>query len=243
MIKHLIAALLLATGVALAQEQTPCEYWPARESAWIRYQVFAIRAHWNPWTRALSVVSRTPHTEHIISVKWFANSTSIATHFNEEFSLPSDPESFGKLGNISYRDLMVGEFFIGEIGRPDDNLLVAPPEPKIPLNPSAWHSRQAEAGGLTTMHQVLDSRGGSLQTWSMITKFRTLGHYPQWGRYVDCWRTSLEEAEPSGNTGSVYNYVFMRDVGLVDFWYCAPYSPDASGISDGYEYYATDWSK
>ena len=54
-----------------------------------------------------------------------------------------------------------------------------------------------------------------------------------WGPWPDCVRTALWENPENQNT-SVYNYVFAKDIGLVNYWYGVK---DAAGNVAGYQYY------
>ena len=57
-----------------------------------------------------------------------------------------------------------------------------------------------------------------------------------WGpTWPDTIRTSLKEL----GGGQVYNYVFAKDIGIVNFWYGAAPGPD--GVVNGYQFYASGW--
>ena len=213
---------------------TGCEYWPAREGSWIKYDVNTIWARWDEESSQISVIQRTPHAKHMIEIKWMDHPRMEARYFNELFSSPPALTDGSGLGNM-VAAMKNGVPYVGENGRPDRNFFVVPPEPKIPVIPQGGES-------LVTRHTVFDGRLGRFNVFPMWTRYRTVAHYDTWGGFSDVWRTGLEESPTKRiNATSVYNYAFAKGIGLVNFWYCAPYSPDTNGISEGYEYYATEW--
>ena len=50
-------------------------------------------------------------------------------------------------------------------------------------------------------------------------RYTTIEHLATWGRYVDCWHTALRECNEPNGRDYVYNYIFMKGKGMVNFWY------------------------
>lgn len=237
----IIASLLLAIP-CMAEDGTSCAYWPARESSWIRYQVFRIGAYWHrdgpASARQLSVVWREYSYDVFVQIQWVDSpSTFPVKSFDEKFMRDIDYPKVGeRLGNIVFSSVD-GRQYIGEMGSVGSGFIVVPPEPKIPIVPAGGEA-------LHTYHRVMYPEGTNTRASDLITRYYTIGHPMKWGHHIDCWWTSLEEVEPStGATRAIYNYVFARGIGLVNFWYCAPYSeiPGYPNMSFGWEAYAVDW--
>jgi len=233
----LMTAFLTLT--ARAEDGTQCSYWPSRESSWIKYQVFRIGAYWSPTTRQLSVLWRIPDCRVVfVEIMWLQSpAVAPVRYFKEKFIVPGGGQWDGQeIGNI-IATTDSGAEYIGEIGNLEGGLVISPPEPKLMLRPCGGEDLQ-------TFHRALDARSGKLRSWVFFTKYRTIKHCTTWGGFNDVVWTSLEEAGyPYGNTISVYNYAFARGIGLVNFWYCAPFTeiPSHPSISHGWEFYAVDW--
>ena len=117
---------------------------------------------------------------------------------------------YGKPGALIYVGELVNEF----------EQVIRPPEAILTMSPIVGEN-------FTRMSRVYTD---GVITTRIHWKYRTIAHYDTWGPFADCWRTALWEYDST----HVYNYVFARDVGMVDFWHGAL---DAQGNVVGHEYF------
>jgi hypothetical protein len=122
------------------------------------------------------------------------------------------------------------DYYIGEAINELGNVTV-PPLAKITCVPFAGQTIEKT----TTVYQ---NRNIKTIMGTFRWKYKTVNHYDNWGVFPDVWRTGLREYRSDNGSGvldSVYNYAFMRGVGLVDFWY-GQFQPNGTIL--GYEFYA-----
>jgi len=124
------------------------------------------------------------------------------------------------------------EYYIGEALN-ESNMAHVPFIAKLAFNPRPGQAIDQTSKVYSTISQAF--------LLNFHWKYKTVAHYDNWGAFPDVWRTGLREydSEVSPNVPDrVYNYAFMRGVGLVDFWYG---SFQADGTVKGYEIYAIDY--
>jgi hypothetical protein len=69
--------------------------------------------------------------------------------------------------------------------------------------------------------------------------YKTIEWLAVWGPWSDLWRTGLWEYHQGKRY--FYNYVFLKDVGLVNFWQQLPGGNPLDSDFDGWGYYAVSW--
>jgi hypothetical protein len=233
--KKAIAGLVIATVALLpsvGSAQTGHPYYPMNAGTQIVYQVYEIQGHWDEATMQLSVTSRTPWNRPI-AIQY--SSTTCPAYFGNgplyRATYVDSGTAGGALidgggvspGGISY----IGEA-INEIG-----WVHVPFIAKLAVNPSAGQTIDATS---------TVTRGCSDTTFQQTLRWRnrTIAHASSWGPFQDVWRTGLHEyGSESGGVDRVYNYVFARGKGMVNFWY-GQLGPDGT-ITNGQEFYAIQY--
>lgn len=200
------------------------EYFPMEEGTNIVYREFAITGSWQP------------NMELWVLTKQYTGRDVCIT--SRRHSAPGFIGYFQNWRNVIYPELpvnynkgLVNTPFIygnntlgmGEV-RNEMGWVMYPPECILTYDPVPGELVQA-----TT--RVYENGFNGPYLASGAWTYKTIGHYPMWGVFPDTWRTALKE-----DTGRRYNYVFMRGVGMVDFWHIDPIT------GQGFEYYAIDWT-
>lgn len=99
--------------------------------------------------------------------------------------------------------------YLGE-GRDNLGHFQIPPEPQLPLWPAVGQVMDVHS----TIYTSCDNPTVALADYR--TTLYVLAHIDDWNGYTDNWITVLTERN---GTQYVYEYVFARDIGLVDAWY------------------------
>ena len=210
-------------------------YYPMEDGKQIRYQVFAITGAWNDSSFQMGILSRTYRRDKIIS-----NSITTTPQFCGDLPLfvgyQHDTGTFNIpiLYDQSLTDSigMIDEnWYIGELISQQGNVCI-PPICKIPFVPVAGLAIE----NISKVYH-LDETFMLNFKW----KNKVVAHYDTWGKFQDVWRIGLREYHTYNNPqvfDTVYNYVFMKNVGLVDFWYG---QFGADGKVRGYEFYAVEY--
>ena len=203
---------------------TGYDYWPLAPGSWIKYKVFAITAAWHDDSYKLDVTSRRLVGEQTIMAEAATCPDCFGSNpiWKEQFWVNGHAtgalqEGGGKLDGKSY----LGEA-VGRSGQ-----VAVPFLAKLTRYPVAGEI-------LSATSSIKESCEVCSEYMKWSWSYKTIGHLPAWGAFRDVWRTGLKELPVDGKN-SYYNYVFMRGVGLVNFWYLHT----ASGAA--YEYYAVDW--
>jgi hypothetical protein len=240
--RAIAAAFLSLSMVAVCHADTGQPYDPRHEGQWVTYQRYNMGATWNPDTKQLSIAWRNVDSANpVITVKY---TNAVPCPSITPNQLYQSPRYAGTIADANL-GVPIGALYdaigtyqaygycIGEVGDPLHGLTVTPAEPKLPFNISGSEHYEIDC-------QVADSRSGRTVNYIMHTSFWTIGHYANWGPYNDCWRTTLVEYN-GANIQSIYNYVFARGIGLIDFWWGG--APDVQGNVAGTEMYATAWGQ
>lgn len=220
-----------------AKADTGCPYDPRVPNSWVTYQRFVTTCQWTVSTKQLTVIQKAPDQQApLITVQYTDGSTpSLATnpflqatrYFGTVISASQD---LGVINNaVSWYNEAGNQigWYLGDIGWPDKGITVSPGEPMIPINPVGGEHYEID-------HEVANSQSGKTVTYIMHTSYWTIGHYATWGAFTDCWRTTLVEYNGPA-IQAIYNFVFGKGLGLVDFWWGVP---DGSGGIAGHEMYA-----
>lgn len=205
---------------------TPHPYCPMPDGASIIYQVQAITGIWNAVNGFLDVSTRTPHNVQEISYSPIVTASgNFTAEFFEAPETPNTPINPATTLCDCMAILPNGLHYLGE-AKNQLGQVVWPPEMKLTLNPFAGQLVE----GVSAVYPNDTSQTAITQNFRWT--YRTLAHYPMYGPFADCWRTSLYEP---GNKAA-YNYVFQQGVGPVCFWYGIV----TSGNVAGYEYFMID---
>lgn len=171
----------------------------------LEYLVFSMTGVWQPVTMELSILTQSQFPNNmIITPVPYKSPAFIGTAM--QWSTSS-----GIVGGSLKNGVAVsnnGKYYMGE-GVNELDHVIYPPEALLTATPIAT--------------EIIDMHSRILKSpWDNTViipdfhwRYRTIAHYDTWGHHTDCWRTALWEYSSS----FVYNYVFARDVGMVDFWY------------------------
>lgn len=154
----------------------------------------------------------------------------IVRYYHSESS-PDSPINFSATVQDSKWTTSSNFQYIGEMVNELGNTII-PPEPKLQKIPVAGFTI---SGSSVIRKSYLDD---SIIDPAFKWKYRTIEYFPTaWGGFNDCWRTGLREYIPSGKD-RVYNYLFMKDKGMVNFWYG---DLNSDGTVTGYQFYAVSY--
>jgi hypothetical protein len=216
---------------------TGCSFDPRTPNSWVTYQRFVTTCQWSVATKQLSIIQKASDQQAPVITVQYTNgvtpslSTNPFLQATRFFGPVIDPtQDLGVINNAvswySEGSNQIG-WYLGDIGWPDKGITVTPGEPMIPLNPVGGEHYEID-------HEVANSQSGKTVNYIMHTSYWTVGHYATWGAFTDCWRTTLVEYHGPA-IQAIYNYIFARGLGLVDFWWGVP---DGSGGIAGHEMYA-----
>lgn len=198
-------------------------YFPMVEGHFIEYVELNITGTWHPTTMKLdvnTVVHANPPGVRL-RIESLRHAQPAYIGYLQHWSYNNQPQD-----PINYYSGLVDTPFVyppnilglGEV-RNEQGWTMYPPECLLTKNPVAGETISAVSR--------VSNPDGSFRGNGPWT-YRTIAHYDDWGPdFQDVWRTALKE-----DTGLVYNFAFMKDVGMVDIWLINP----ATGI--GKEYYA-----
>lgn len=226
-----VASLLAAISTIPAQAQTGHPYWPMNNNQPILYSVFEITGTWNEAQMRLSISSRKAHAN---SPQTITTTNATCPKFFGQGPLFKETYTPGG-GNLHEGGGVTsgGLSYIGEAINADQNVTI-PFLAKITFNPVAG---QTISGPSMIYKSCNDTRLQYTQPFHW--KYRTIEHLNNWGKFNDVWLTGLREYGFNLSTTSddmVYNYVFQRGKGMVNFWY-GTLDPTGTKVT-GYEYYA-----
>jgi len=216
--------------------ETHHPYDPLPEGSGITYQIYQITGAWHDENFGLDVLTRTySHLQRIANSKTTSQIFGylpLFAGYQHQMDVQDTPIDWNN--TLTDGIACIGDdYYIGEaisnIGR-----VHIPCIAKLAFNPYPGQ----------TIEKVSTIYKSSLEKTFVLNfhwKYKTVDHYDQWGAFTDCWRTGLREyhTEVSPSVAdAVYNYVFMKNVGLIDLWY-GQFQSDGSIF--GYEYYAVDY--
>lgn len=229
--KNAIASFVVATVTLLpsiGSAQTGHPYYPMNASSQIVYQGYRIQGHWNETTMELTVTSRTPYPNPV-AIQY--SKTTCPMYFGNGVLFLGDHTelgiSSGKLidgGGVSSN----GISYIGEAINQNHNVHI-PFIPKIATNPVAGQEIQGTS-------RVTASCTDMTFELNLPWRYKTIGHFTNWGPFQDVWRTGLHEY---GNEQFVYNYVFARNKGMVNYWF-GQLLPNGT-LTNAWEFYAIQY--
>lgn len=103
-----------------------------------------------------------------------------------------------------------------------------PGEAKMLMNP--------QGGEQIDIHSTVTS-GGQVVSNNFHWTYQTIGHYAAWAGIPDCWWTCLVEWQANGHPNAVYNYVFARGIGMINFWWIRGLTqqPNGNWTGTGFE--------
>lgn len=181
-------------------------YFPMKIGTSINYKCFTITGTYNPVTMCISAIinqSIPPLIHRITST--LISTPSFSGHYQYWHSVetPDEPPIIEHgLGNgFSVKD----KIYVGEAMNEAGQIMI-PPEPILMYRPVAGE----EITGTSVVYQKYD---WGAPIGNLNWKYKTIAHYDMWGVFSDVWHTALDE-----KNGSVYNYIFKKDVGMVDFY-------------------------
>jgi len=214
-------------------------YFPAVHNSWIEYIFLGFEGTYNPVDGTISVDGNTrrPKPSYWTTNEYMRTTCLVdpndaipcVRRVNTELHQPPAPDMLyaGKcLYNGPWR-LPGQPGYIGEIGAPGFTAL--PPPPILTINPVAGETFEVLVDFIT--HGDLTMRG------ECPARYRTTWVGQPWGQYPDTVRTALQE-RPDGPDSIVYNYVFARDIGLVDSWWGLKEADNSLRFDTAWQLYA-----
>lgn len=194
---------LLVFSPAQANGITAYSYMPNNQS--IEYLVFDITGTWDESTSQLSITTQSAPLK-ILSI------------LPEPYNCPAfsgtlmqwtkeNGTSAGSLKN----GVMVssnGKYYLGEAINESNNFIY-PYEALLTYNPVAGETIEEVSRIFTSCEN------NTVIIPAFHWKYKTIAHYESWGDYSDVWRTGLHEY----TSNHVYNYIFAKNIGMVDFWH------------------------
>jgi len=195
-------------------------YWPLTPGRIIDFAVFRTTGQFHPATLHLDVTSRAldqvkPYQSVVCLRIPSAKPTIALVQFESHLPAPTlaDVDMDGQLTEGLWKP-PTGAAWIGE----DVNQV--PPLPKLPLDTTVCPPWSGQSRAVNYYPDGSNS-GFTEVPW----KFAVHHNGARWGAWPDTVRTALYES------GNVFNYVFARGVGLVDYWYTySGINPDNSCV-------------
>jgi hypothetical protein len=221
------------------EEGTGHAYNPMTPDSSILYNVSNITGTWNDTTMRLDITSSTLVSPLRISYSKLGHDSynpahNLFVHYFHPDSVPNEPVVLTSSLQDAKWLLANGTSYIGELINELGNVIV-PPEAKLQKTPSAGSVIEAVS---VVRKSVTDN---TIVNPAFRWKYRCIEHLANpWGKFTDCWRTGLREyiVESGGAKDRVYNYLWMRDKGLVNFWYG---DLNANGTVTGTSFYAIEY--
>ena len=198
-------------------------YWPLIPGSWIDYQVFEIEGVADRNTGAIGITKRTPvanSPQRITIAQGELPYMRAQCYHNPGTPVPTDQKS--RLYEVAYNHN--GIDYIGECGA--SNLQIPP----IPVFRESG-PRFDVTSGITSYNA--DGTVNPIPLKTLSTSHWVHGR-GAWGQWTDTIRCHLLEDNPQGYNDAVYNYIFARGVGLVDFWFGVL---NDAGVIQGTQYY------
>ncbi|MFN9727404.1 hypothetical protein [Acidovorax sp.] len=217
--------MLSALLPSLTSAQTGNPYYPMNSGSTIVYQGYDIEGQWDENTMQLTVTRRTPWNR-LVSINY--SQTTCPLYFGSGTLFVADHMDGGASSGLLMDGGAVssnGITYMGEAVNQHGQVHV-PFIPKLAFNPIAGQE----------IHAVSSVTRSCTDTTHMLNlpwRYKTIGNYRSWGPFQDVWRTGLHEY---GTEQFVYNYVFARNKGMVNYWY-GQLMPNGS-IVNGKEFYA-----
>jgi len=198
-----LVVILFSFHPAQANGVTNYPYMPNKQS--IEYLVFDITGVWDENTSQLSITTQSaPLKTLTISPEPYncpAFSGTLMQWTKENGT------SAGSLKN----GVMVsssGTYYLGE-AITENNSFIYPYEAILTYNPIAGETIEEVSRVFASCYD------NTVVIPAIYWKYKTIAHYKVWGGFSDVWRTGLREY----TSNHVYNYVFAKNIGMVDFWH------------------------
>lgn len=205
-------------------------YYPmSQPQFFIQYKV---AAWWNSATMVLGIIpgSRVFNSNYQIDYwasecPYHLGKSSLGTLYAHPTGTPNQPVNYFQTQQLMINASPNGKVYLGEVENNAGNF-VFPPECLITKNPKKGEIVE----GVSTV--FLNDVSSDIIRSDFHWKYQTLDHLDSWGPHEDVWWTSLIEY---GTEEWVYNYIFKRNVGIVDLWYGK--KDQWGNVSDGFEIY------
>jgi len=202
-------------------------YWPWTDNSWIEYRVSEIEATWYNDSKILEVNSRTYLNTQRITIEH----RTCSDCWGDNIVYHQVYAGGGSVGNGG--NTVDNRFFYGEAV--DHNGAVHIPFlPKLSRDKTIGQTLEVTSKVRESCDNCVLTGASELLKWRLISG-------GNWGEFEDTYRTGLVDCN-----SAVFNYVFMKDVGMVNFWYVIdipgdPCEPGGTCTGTGYEFYAIDW--
>lgn len=199
----LFAVVLLAFSSVSANGISTYSYLPNELE--IEYLVFDITGVWSENTYELSITTQAQRP-YMISVTPEPYDCPAFSGTKMQWQNPVGTQARSLKNGVMVSSN--GLYYLGEGINENDNFI-------YPYEALLTHAPVAGE----TIEEVSRVFAGCADNTIIVPEFRwrykTIAHYDTWGDFSDVWRTGLHEYPNS----HVYNYVFARDIGMVDFWH------------------------
>lgn len=206
-------------------------YAPYRPHSWIDYQVMTITGTWHPDSMALDVLTRTliPPEAHGFQRITSLQSGGLIGQTSSDGGVVCNNMASGYPNGILFQDM--DENGIGErsagwgIGQP--GVLILPNDITVGgvfnTLTKVWMLKWMLKDGSTLPIAQANTVPGQMIAERELPDFPSrcrVVYCGPWGHWPDTVRTALWE-KPGAADAFVYNYVWQKDIGLIDFWYGA----------------------
>jgi hypothetical protein len=186
-------------------DKTSYDYFPMKIGTSIEYKCFAINGVWHSESMCLDAyIQPTPPTDVRVTSSLMVTPAYFGFYqYWHVLGTPDFPPIIKNgLGNGFF---IKDKIYVGETMNEFGQIMI-PPEPLLMYRPNEGEV----ISGVSDVYQAYDM-GVKINTANW--RYKTIAHYDTWGVFSDCWRTALSE-----NEYQVYNYVFARGIGMVDFY-------------------------
>lgn len=238
----LIYSIVLVYMPAYAQTGHP--YYPMNAGQRIKYQLYSFRGYWDEPSMKITITARAPYVPsnpyYMQTISYSFDICPLYFGYGPLYvATYTDP--YGASGSLKDGGWIdpKGISYIGEAVN-EKGVVARPFIAKLAFNPSQGQEiRGSSVTNLNCNSQQLYLN----KPFNWV--YRTIEYNKVWGRYTDTWRTGLREFNSEFNSNNVkhkdrvYNYVFQRGVGMVNFWYGD--LEDNQSILNGVEYYAIEY--
>lgn len=197
-------------------------YWPLTPNSWAEYNYFTFGAgRYNPTTMGIEIDKAPVLTDQ------FRRTCVAVQHIQYPGIAICDTRpgvvplpDWSNVDKVLFQGLYNGPGnpqYIGESGNDQDIGWI--PECEITTSPITGEVLTGTCTG-----NMWDKTTGAVQSSAVNWKYKTIGPGPGvngvywWPQYPDQIMTALIE-RPEQSAGWVYNYIFARNVGLINFWW------------------------
>jgi len=204
-------------------------YWPMLDGSKFTYTVNEITGVWVDRSMRIAISDSKPHANSPQVIVW--ERTRNPAFFGKT---PLNMELVnGEAAMMEGRDRVGGIAYIGEAGNRAKQITTMPMLAKLPVKPIVGQEIKATS----TVYRNANKSILQLLPWRQ----RTIA-IGAWGGWSDTIRTGLREfniVPGSDVLDHVYNYVFVKGIGLVHFWH----GRLVGNVVTGYEYFMTEYAE